>query len=456
MGIPQLSGFFFVLRKKAFFGIMHILLAVSFASGCWNGIFGGLYQRNDLGARPDTSRATGIEQEFIHFAQFSDVHIVDDDNPLRFENIKLVASSPGDLGDLDILIQSISRDQDRYSARIWDSVIRSINEKNAVSPFDFAISTGDHTDTGLLSELRWFIEIADGIKSPSLEKAVLDGTMEDVDPVGLDVPWYAVVGNHDVEYQGTLNNYAIVTALLSSFGDTGDLSYLPDPVDLYGYSISSPWWHGFDFQPPESRARSYGYYSFNASELVHCIILDTAIYNLEGEWPVETFAEGCLDRTQFDWMIRDIEDNRDRLCIIFSHHSPTDSFADQLSQVKSEEFMKALCAYDNVIAHLNGHSHINEITPVKYDCLPGGYWNINTSAIIEWPQEWRDITVEDNGDGTGLISCRMVQHSDTESLDVAGGDPDAQKDTREGTRKDRNVALKIQIPVAVKERILGM
>ncbi len=442
-----------VCSGKIIMAIVQIAAVIMFATGCWNGLLDGLMKRNDLGAYADKTRATGIKQDLVRFAQFSDVHIVDDNNPLRFENIKLWSTTHGEL---DVLVQMISRDQDRYSARIWDAVVRSINEKNAVDPVDFAISTGDHTDTGLKTELRWFIEIADGIKSESLQNAILAGTMQDVNPAGFAVPWYAAVGNHDVEYQGTLNNYALTTALLSPYGDTGDLSRLPETVDLYGYSVSEPWWHGFDFQPSESRAHSYGYYSFTPNDLVHCIVLDTAIYNLESKSPVETLAGGVLDWAQFDWMVREIEANTDRICVIFSHHNPIGSFTDAMSQVSAVRLKKTLCSYDNVIAHVNGHTHVNKVSPVTYAGYPGGYWNINTSSIIEWPQEWRNITVKDNGDGTGTISCRMVQHGDTESLDVTGNDPDADKKTREGDRKDRNVALKFKIPVAVKDRILGL
>jgi hypothetical protein len=432
--------------------ILQTAAIIMFASGCGNGVF-DLKKRDDLGAKPDSARATGIAQDFVSFAQFSDVHIVDDGNPLRFENIKMGSSTHGEL---DSLVQMISRNQDRYSARIWDAVVRSINEKHAADPVDFAISTGDHTDTGLKTELRWFIEIADGIKSESLQDAILRGTMVDLEPAGFQMPWYAAIGNHDVEYQGTLNGYNLTKSLLSPYGDISDLSRLPETVDLYADSLTGPWWHGFDSQPAGSREHSYGYYSFNPNDLVHCIVLDTAIYNLEGKLPVETLAGGVLDRAQYNWMVNEINANRDRICIIFSHHTPLGSFADGISQISAAKFRKTLCSYENVVAHVNGHTHVNEITAVMYDSLPGGYWNINTSSIIEWPQEWRDITVKDNGDGTGTITCQMVQHSDTECLDVTGGDPDAKKPKREGMEKDRNVELKFRIPVAVKDHILGL
>jgi 3',5'-cyclic AMP phosphodiesterase CpdA len=434
--------------------VVQAAAVILLASGCWRGLFSYHTTRTDLGAAPDPARATGIAQDFIRFAQFTDVHIVDNANLLRFENLPMGSSTRADM---DQYMQSITRDQDPYSALTWDAVVRSINAKNAVDALDFAMFTGDATDTGIKTEFRWFIEIADGVKSPSLQAVIDAGTMQDVAPAGLDVPWYAAVGNHDVEYQGTLNSRPLTMSLLSrSSGDTADLCRLPDAVDLYADSTSDPFWHGFDDQPAQSLVHSFGYYSFTPNDLVHCIVLDTAIYGPEGTAPIDTLAAGVLDRTQYEWMVNEIEANANRICIVFSHHSPLSSLYDRLSEISSERLMKTLCSYENVVAHVNGHSHVNRISPVIFAGLPGGYWNINTSSVLDWPQEWRDITVRDNGDGTGTITCEMIQHGNASCLTVAGNDPDAQKTYREGEAGDRNVALTFRIPLAVRNHILGI
>jgi 3',5'-cyclic AMP phosphodiesterase CpdA len=438
-----------ILRIAAVMALSAALIIVS--SGCELPPSHILVPRNDLNARPSDEGATGIKASLLHFAQMSDIHIVDDTDPLRLENIKLLGY---DLGNLDFLVQAISRDQDRYSARNWNAVIRSIDDADGSDPIAFSIMTGDHTDTGLKNEFRWFIDIADGVLSDSLQDAIAEGAVEEFEPVGLNTPWYAAVGNHDVEYEGTVNNSEILLALLDLYGDTATLNGFPDTVEAYKYSTTEPWWHGFANQPASSMANSYGYYSFDPNEIFHCIVLDTSIFLPAGK--KETFSLGCLDRAQFDWMVSDIEANRDRLCVIFSHHSPLTGFQDSLSDVKAAELMKKLASYDNVIAHVNGHDHVNVIDPVKNESAAGGYWNINTCAIIDWPQEWRNITVKDNGDGTGVITCHMERHGDELCRDIASGDPDAKKSTREGTKDDRDVSLKFAIPATVKQRILSL
>ncbi len=415
--------------------------------------------RDELGAASNADSATGYRFRLLNLAQVSDVHIVDDHDPLRFENLSICEKQNAGLGWLDGVIQSISRDQDPYTARIWDATIRSINAHHRQDPLDFTISTGDHTDTDTEKELSWFIEIADGLKSDSFRLAVEDGGIYDVDPEGLAMPWYAVLGNHDVEYQGTANNEILVSALVPLFGArSDDLCDQAEAVEKYKGSVTLPWWHGFENQPPQAYGRWQGYYSFSPNAYTHCIVLNTANYNLEGELPKQTLSLGCLDQAQYDWMVGEIEDHSDRLCLIFSHHSPvanpesgeeTTSFKDSQSDITAGELRRTLCAYEHVVAHINGHSHINHIAPVTYDDLPGGYWNINTCAIIEWPQEWRHISLSDNGDGTGTLACRMYRHDDQECLDVAAGDADARPAYREGGAGDRDVDLLFALPLSV-------
>jgi 3',5'-cyclic AMP phosphodiesterase CpdA len=435
-----------ILRIAAVMALSAALIIVS--SGCELPPSHILVPRNDLKAKPSDEGATGIKASLLHFAQMSDIHIVDNTDPLRLENLKLFGY---DLGNLDFLIQAITRDQDRFSERTWNAVIRSINDVSGSDPLAFSIMTGDHTDTGLKNELRWFIDIADGVLSDSLQKAIAEGAVESFEPEGFTIPWYTAIGNHDVEYEGTVNYSQIILTLLDLYGDISTLNVLPDAVEAYKHSTTEPWWHGFANQPASSMANSYGYYSFDPNEIVHCIVLDTSIFIPAGK--KETNSLGILDRAQFDWMARDIEANRDRLCVIFSHHSPLTGFQDSLSDVKAAELMKKLASYDNVIAYLNGHDHVNA---VKNESGSGGYWNINTCAIIDWPQEWRNLTIKDNGDGTGVISCRMERHHDAVCQDVASDDPDAKKSTREGTKEDRDVSLKFAIPAAVKQRILSL
>ena len=434
--------------------------------------------RDELGIVPNEAAATGFRAELLNIAQVSDVHITNVEGPLRLENLKWLGVKDANLDLLDSVIDSVKRDQSDLSCQTWDEVIRSINSHHEQSPMDFVISTGDHTDTDTEEELTLFVEIADGIKSPTFESLEESGAIrEDFTPEGLRVPWYATIGNHDVEYIGTFNSqgllFGILAPLFGALPLMKKLSSKNETIEKYSTSNESPgpYWHGFDNQPYQNYRDWQGYYSFSPKPYIHCIVLNTANFNsydpaVSGLWsweelPRETFSLGVLDKTQYEWMVQEIEDNQDKLCLIFSHHSaaPEDgsgktSFMDPMSDIKAAKFRKTLCQYPNVIAHINGHSHVNAITPVKAVDGAGGYWNINTCAIIEWPMEWRNISVRDNGDGTGSLVCRMIRHGNSEILDVAGNDPAATKEEREGGEKDRDVELVFAMTGDVSTAIL--
>ena len=109
--------------------------------------------------------------------------------------------------------------------------------------------------------------------------------------------------------------------------------------------------------------------------------------------------------------------------------------------------------YDNVIAHLCGHSHVHRVTPIE---PMGGhpYWEIITSAIADHPHQMRIFEVRDEDNGYYSLSSI--------ALDVAmpDDDPIAQEGrlrgitdntsgwqpTGEGVPEDRNVRLFFQLP----------
>jgi len=121
-------------------------------------------------------------------------------------------------------------------------------------------------------------------------------------------------------------------------------------------------------------------------------------------------CEGTLDRVQHKWLKSEIEANQDKLCLIFSHHGP-DSFLSPKGNVKPCELINTLQNYPNVIAHIHGHTHNNLIEPSfnvnRKAENNGGYWDITTSSLAEYPMEWRQIKISIKRDGTGVIKCRM-------------------------------------------------
>jgi len=93
----------------------------------------------------------------------------------------------------------------------------------------------------------------------------------------------------------------------------------------------------------------------------------------------------------------------------------------------------------------------------------GGFWEVNTAAHIDWPQQARIVEIVDNDNGTLSIFGTIIDHAAPvnpgKTLDVAtlaslsrelaSNDwqrPTATVDGRRGALEDRNVELLVPAP----------
>jgi metallophosphoesterase (TIGR03767 family) len=358
---------------------------------------------------------------------------------------------------------------------------------------------------------------------------LLDAAIAGFDAPGLDIPWYSAYGNHDGLYQGNapgelpggvrpfdavatgpLKVTAVATSLdpadLTSAvsalpGVLQDPSVLADPglvrlvtpdaaraaatVDhwiqrhLDSPATPGPVGHGYT---QDMRAARQLYYSFPVSEHVLGICLDTI--NHLG------YADGSLGEGQLRWLEQQLvavhgryrdaagttvaTGHADRLVVLFSHHNLftidtllPDPFAPAEARHGFEVLRKLLRRFPNVVAWVNGHSHVNRITPVPDPTgQSGGFWEISTAAHIDWPEQARLVEIVDNCDGTLSIFGTLIEHAAPASVDVT--DPGAATVTelaslsRElsanepqaspaalGAPTDRNVELVIRSPFTV-------
>ncbi len=144
--------------------------------------------------------------------------------------------------------------------------------------------------------------------------------------------------------------------------------------------------------------------------------------------------------------------------------------------------------HPSVVAFVNGHEHNNRVTPFRNPArgtsgglrVSRGFWEINTAAHVDYPQQSRLIDLFDNDDGTLSIFGTMVDHAGPADPGEAGGpgrtpsllagisrelaynEPDAEerpdpgteeaRRSRRGRASDRNVELLIRDPYAVATR----
>jgi len=268
----------------------------------------------------------------------------------------------------------------------------------------------------------------------------------------------------------------------------------PEYIDEHFHTTGTPRGHGFS---AESRTSGEGQYVTKPKPGLRFVVLDS-INEGGGDG-------GNLDDKQFRWVHEQLREAEaaNELVMVFSHHSlrtmdepPVSPFVwtppldgpgghfdpvvhfgngprgapepqpceltDAAAPPTPTETVRCLfLRHLSVIAFVNGHEHNNRIDPVARDGgADGGFWEINTAAHIDWPQQSRLIDLFDNRDGTLSIFGTVVDHAAhprsgglaSISRELSFNDPQSRSgedapDAR-GSAKDRNVELVVRHPYA--------
>jgi metallophosphoesterase (TIGR03767 family) len=326
---------------------------------------------------------------------------------------------------------------------------------------------------------------------------LMDAARRPFTAVGLDLPWYTCFGNHDGLAQGnfpvnTVPTSALATGsvkvispppgvapadVLDPGGSTleqilGGLTVTPyaklvsadagrrqlgrgEIIDEHFRTTGLPAGHGFT---QRNRETGTAYYFFDEGRF-RFVVMDTV--NPNG------YADGSIDAAQLIWLKSTIESATGKAVMVFSHHtsaSMTNPFVatggDPNPRVLGDEVTAYLLSQPRLVAWVNGHTHRNEIKAHRRADGSGGFWEINTAAHIDYPQQSRLIEVADNGDRTLSIFTTILDHagpadyrgdlSSTVSLaglsrELSVNDPQANLDAG-GTATDRNTELLVRIP----------
>ena len=455
--------------------------------------------REGLGTPAKAGRKARREA-LLAFVQLSDVHVLDAQSPMRFENFDVSVSS------------SAYRPQEVLTAHVADAMVRTINKVAAGPvtglPLALALQTGDNSDNGQYNEIRWNIDVLDGgqltVDSGDMTKyeGVMDGNPDFYDPyfwhphgtpsglakdlprkkfgfprlpglldtcrepfdaAGLSIPWIVALGNHDELMQGNFPHLPSNEAI--AVGSTKQTSKGPrtvsaDPdrrllsraetVEEHFVTTGAPVGHGFT---ETNRTEGTAYYTFDQG-LVRFVVLDSVNEN-GGD-------DGSLGAAQFAWLQAELAAATDRLVVVASHHTSWTMDNDAPgaeARILGDAVVAELVSHDHVIAWVNGHTHRNVVRPHKREG-GGGFWEINTAAHIDWPQQARLIEVTDNKDGSVSIFCTMLDHAaplNPSSIDgparlagwsrlLAANDWQERDSTRRGTKAARNVELLCPAP----------
>jgi 3',5'-cyclic AMP phosphodiesterase CpdA len=317
-----------------------------------------------------------------------------------------------------------------------------IRERKSNQP-SFVMHTGDAIDVGTQGEFLQFVAVANLF----------------------DLPWFNVLGNHDVFYFGNftqknLNADRFLTGLqlinsksnfaenhsyesISKFpGGLNENAYFKDTeTEVSSAGIPGSYCHGFDLDPCSSKqasraACSNPYYSFVVETNhphVRIVVLDTIADDPEVELDILQVVKrkigafpGTISENQFNWLQKEIRNaaSADQVVLIFGHHpleseseGPVRYNAATLTQSKTKpRLVDFLRSKPNVLAYFGGHTHKAAIRCWPRDSgaysaceeSPKGtpaFLEVIAPSVHEWPQE-------------GFL-IRLLQEENTNNLALA-------------------------------------
>jgi 3',5'-cyclic AMP phosphodiesterase CpdA len=280
---------------------------------------------------------------------------------------------------------------------------------------------------------------------------------------GLRAPWFPVTGNHDVLVDGEIAPTPLTRVLaVSDRVPAPPRRRLQLPRDAAGARRTVDRLLSTGALGPGQRVaadprraelggsavdllrRSSGLggsgprldYTFELGPRVRGIVLDTVRR--------ESGSGGVVGAGELAFLRAALRAAGSRWVLVFSHQP--------LSGAVGGDSAQALLDRDpRVLATIAGHTHRNRIRPRRTPA--GGYWEIVTASLADFPQQSRALRVLGTAGGGAVIETWMLDTApgglpdvarELAYLDAQGGRPAGDS----GTRLDRNVRLWRAAPAA--------
>jgi len=174
---------------------------------------------------------------------------------------------------------------------------------------------------------------------------------------------------------------------------------------------SHPVGHGFNMTDAKN---GFACYSFvpKSTVPIKVIVLDDT--QREDDGSIDIHGHGFLDTTRLEWLKKELAAGQaaGQLMIIAAHipigveasDSELGWWADAKNAITLPELIKELQSYPNFIMWIAGHRHCNTIkafvSPDPVNHPENGFWQVETSSLRDFPQQFRLFEIYLNSDYT--------------------------------------------------------
>ena len=254
----------------------------------------------------------------------------------------------------------------------------------------------------------------------------------------------AIINHHDY-YMGVLNGSTPYGDIIDA-GPVADFKSPPkvvaDPdrrsllrtewMKEFFTTSSAPSGHGFNLADAD---KGFACYSFvpKATLPLKVIVLDDT--QREDDGSPDVHGHGFLDQARWDWLKKELAagDAAGQLMIIAAHvpidvevtapHSEMGWWTDPQNVVSLPGLLAELQSHPNFILWISGHRHLNTVkafqSPNPAHAPEKGFWQVETSSLRDFPQQFRTFELYLNSDGTLSIVTTDVDPAVAEGTPAA-------------------------------------
>lgn len=377
----------------------------------------------DAAAAPPPGPNAKLLTRFVHL---SDTQLADDESPTRVVSLDSPQGATS----------GAFRPQEGHECNILNAAVRTINKVNETLPVAFVVLGGDNADNAQTNEVDWVTAILSGSKRVECDSGVDDdpvpGPQNDPkDPFaapGLVMPWVWVNGNHDVLSQGNFPPAGIVNDYVSGYSGvgtrdwsqpggpmkTGDVPADPKRTPLIGGDLLAHVAADGDGHAIDQAAVTYGrgYYTFDVKGTnLRFVVVDSTA-------PTGS-ADGLILQGDVDQMVKPALDKAladGKLVVVTSHHDSSQltdgggfGGTKHADAVLADPWRNLLGGYPNLLMHLAGHTHRHSVVVVK-PTSGNPYWEMETAALADFPNQMRVIEIWDLDNGNWGIKAVALDY----------------------------------------------
>jgi metallophosphoesterase (TIGR03768 family) len=423
----------------------------------------GYEKRLDLMPAGYANTSVTNTARLLHFFTMTDIHITDEESPA---SAFFLAYSPNILYTthvLDAAIQTINAlhkkelfdfgislgdavDNEQYNELRWYIDVfdgKKINPDSGVKDDPVPGPLNDYQDTykaaGLTATIPWYQALGnhdhnwvgmippdDYIKPHYTGEYIINmGNLFSHNPLGIKSRGFymgSIDGrtvNGDIYGAGNATKFKTPPKVLAAHSNRHALSTGEWMAEFFNTS-SSPKGHGFNQSGVQAGFASYSFEPKSDIPLKVIVLDDT---QKDSDADVDGYGHGTLDNERYAWLVSELNKGQaeGKLMIIAAHvpvgvESSGSTLSEYMgwssvSQVSEKQLIAKLHTYPNLLLWIAGHRHFNTVTaqisPDK--SRPElGFWEVETAALRDFPQQFRTFEIVRNSDNTVSIFTTNV------------------------------------------------